>query len=75
MPVAGRTVVQNTFPHFGFTHLSHALGQRQIGDLAVRRIHDERVARQVQAEHQSDRAREDLAGYVAAVGVGLLDHA
>ena len=49
-PVDCRLVGQNAFAHFGFAHLGDALGQRQVGDLPVARIHHERVAGQLEAD-------------------------
>ena len=73
MAVGGGLVGQDAFAHFGFAHLGDALGQRQVGQLAVARIEDERVAGQFEADHQADGPREDLRGHVPAGGVGLLD--
>jgi hypothetical protein len=44
MPVTRWHVRQDTFAHFGFAHLGDALGQRQVRQLPVARIQDERIA-------------------------------
>ena len=73
MPDAG-LVGQDAGADLGLAHLGHPLGQRQVGDLAVAGVEHERVGAQLQPHDQTDRARQQLRGDVAAGGVGLLDH-
>ena len=73
MPGRRRLVGEDAGLDRRLAHQRNAFGQRQIGDLTVRRIQDERVAAQLQAQHQADRPRERLRGDACAGRGVLLD--
>ena len=77
MSAFGGLVGQDALAHFGLAHLGDPLGQRETGDLLIARIEHERIARQLQPDHQTYWAREHLGGdrgVRIADGVVLLDH-